>query len=259
MQIILTIHREMFAGLPGELFLGVMGVLFVDAIVSGIFLYNPIMRRRAFADVRHRSPARIRWLDLHNLLGVVTLVWALAVGLTGIMNTIDQPLFGIWRAEVLPALLAPYQGKPPLTDPGSIDRAVDLVRTAMPDSAITSVFLPTSARFGSPRHYLVWTKGRTPITARLFTPVMIDAESGALVTARGLPWYLRALELSRPLHFGDYGGLPLKILWALLDVVTIIVLSSGLYLWIVKTGVSRTSLNRNMRRPMTEASPIRGS
>ena len=33
------------------------------------------------------------------------------------------------------------------------------------------------------------------------------------------------------LHFGDYGGLPLKILWALLDVVTIVVLGSGLYLW----------------------------
>jgi Domain of unknown function (DUF4880)/PepSY-associated TM region len=46
------------------------------------------------------------------------------------------------------------------------------------------------------------------------------------------PWYLRALQVSRPLHFADYGGLPLKILWALLDGVTIIVLSSGLYLWL---------------------------
>jgi len=34
------------------------------------------------------------------------------------------------------------------------------------------------------------------------------------------------------LHFGDYGGLPLKIIWALLDLVTITVLGSGLYLWL---------------------------
>ena len=46
-----------------------------------------------------------------------------------------------------------------------------------------------------------------------------------------MPWYVTALLVSQPLHFGDYGGLPLKILWAALDVVTILVLVSGLYLW----------------------------
>lgn len=39
-------------------------------------------------------------------------------------------------------------------------------------------------------------------------------------------------ELSRPLHFGDYGGSPLKIIWAALDHVTIIVLGSEFYLWL---------------------------
>lgn len=42
------------------------------------------------------------------------------------------------------------------------------------------------------------------------------------------------LALSQPLHFGDYGGLPLKLLWALLDLLTIVVLASGLYLWIAR-------------------------
>ncbi|MGN6117342.1 MAG: PepSY domain-containing protein, partial [Nitrobacter sp.] len=36
----------------------------------------------------------------------------------------------------------------------------------------------------------------------------------------------------QPLHFGDYGGMPLKIIWALLDVLTIIVLGTGVYLWL---------------------------
>jgi uncharacterized iron-regulated membrane protein len=40
--------------------------------------------------------------------------------------------------------------------------------------------------------------------------------------------------VSQPLHFGDYGGMPLKIIWALLDIMTIVVIGSGLYLWIVK-------------------------
>ncbi|MNU11542.1 hypothetical protein D3C72_2594860 [compost metagenome] len=43
-----------------------------------------------------------------------------------------------------------------------------------------------------------------------------------------------AMGLSQPLHFGDYGGRPMQILWAVLDVLTIIVLGSGVYLWVVR-------------------------
>jgi uncharacterized iron-regulated membrane protein len=61
--------------------------------------------------------------------------------------------------------------------------------------------------------------------------VLVDARSGRLTAIVSMPWYLRLLEVARPLHFGDYGGLPLKIIWALFDLATIAVLVSGLYLW----------------------------
>ena len=53
-----------------------------------------------------------------------------------------------------------------------------------------------------------------------------------------MPWYLRVLEVSRPLHFGDYGGTPLKVIWLLLDVATIAVIGSGIYLWLVRLKLS---------------------
>jgi uncharacterized iron-regulated membrane protein len=56
--------------------------------------------------------------------------------------------------------------------------------------------------------------------------------TGEFTDTRDLPWHGQTLLLSQPLHFGDYGGLPLKILWAILDIITIIVLGSGLYLWL---------------------------
>jgi uncharacterized iron-regulated membrane protein len=40
--------------------------------------------------------------------------------------------------------------------------------------------------------------------------------------------------VSQPLHFGDYGGMPMKIIWGLLDAITIVVLGSGLYLWLAR-------------------------
>jgi uncharacterized iron-regulated membrane protein len=54
--------------------------------------------------------------------------------------------------------------------------------------------------------------------------------------------YLKALFISQPLHFGDYGGMPLKIIWALLDLLTIAVIGSGLYLWWVKWRKTRRGL-----------------
>lgn len=67
-------------------------------------------------------------------------------------------------------------------------------------------------RYGTPHHNLVWMHGTSILHRRLFTPVLVDAQTGALLKAEPLPWYLRALEIWRPLHFGDHGGLPLKLI-----------------------------------------------
>jgi uncharacterized iron-regulated membrane protein len=91
----------------------------------------------------------------------------------------------------------------------------------MPGSALTS-----RAHFG------VFMRGDTPLTEHLLKPVLVDAGTGLVAGARDLPWYMQMLFLAQPLHFGDYGGAPLKILWALFDLATIAVLSSGLCLWL---------------------------
>lgn len=84
---VFKLHTEIFAGLPGEIFLGFMALLFVVSLVSGAVVYGPFMRRLEFGTVRKDKSSRLKWFDLHNLIGIVTLTWALVVGLTGAMNT----------------------------------------------------------------------------------------------------------------------------------------------------------------------------
>jgi len=227
------LHTELFAGFPGELFLGLMAILFVASLVSGAVVYGPFMRKLAFGTLRKEQHPRVRWFDLHNLIGIVTLMWALVVGLTGAINTLSAPLFGLWRAQELPRLLAPYQGRPMPAQFASVDAAVTEAQHALPGMKVTSVVFPNPVD-SSPRHYVIWTRGVTPVTSQLFTPALIDVETGNLTVAKALPWYLRALEVSRPLHFGNYGGLPLKIVWGVFDLALIAVLISGLYLWLTR-------------------------
>src|SRR5690606_38745498 len=69
MYTMLRLHTDMFAGIPGKLFLGLMGVLFVIALISGVVLYGPIMKKYDFGMIRSARSSRLKWLDTHNLLG----------------------------------------------------------------------------------------------------------------------------------------------------------------------------------------------
>ncbi len=250
MTLMFRLHVDLFADLPGNLFLGAMGLLFVAALVSGIVLYGPFTRKLKFGAVRASRARRTRWLDLHNLLGIVTALWVLVVGATGVLNELASPLFDLWQRTEVRAMLAPWQGKAPPApqDLASVQAAYDSASRTLPDMHVVTVIYPGSP-FGSPHHYLLWAHGRTPLAERLFSPVLVDARTGELTAVVEMPWYLRALEISRPLHFGDYGGLPLKIIWALLDLVTIAVLGSGLYLWLSKHRRAAPSGHTRPQRP----------
>jgi uncharacterized iron-regulated membrane protein len=107
MWVMFKLHVDLFAGLAGKLFLGFMGLLLLVAVVSGVVLYAPFMKRLDFGTVRRERSARVRWLDLHNLLGIVTLVWAFVVGATGVINTWADLMIKYWQYEQLGARALP--------------------------------------------------------------------------------------------------------------------------------------------------------
>lgn len=231
MYFIFQLHTELVGGLPGKLFLGFMGLLFAVAIVSGVVLYAPFMRKLDFGTVRTARSRRLKWLDLHNLLGIVTAMWASVVALTGILNTLEKPLYQSWQDGQLARMTAPWQGLPPPERLGSIDAAVRAARAAVPDMRPSFISYPGTGYSGL-HHYGVFMQGDSPLSKRTYQPVLVDAATSQFTATAEWPAFMQALYLSQPLHFGDYGGLPLKIIWALLTLVTIAVLGSGLYLWL---------------------------
>ncbi|MFT4117932.1 PepSY-associated TM helix domain-containing protein [Bradyrhizobium sp.] len=233
---VLQLHRNLFAGMFGELLLATVAAAFIVSLVSGALLYGPFMRRLEFGTIRQSRSPRIKWLDVHNFLGIAIVVWMVVVGATGLMNELSLPLFNLWRSTDVRNALARSVGDPISPSRlGSLQDAFESARKAVPGMTVSSVIFPGGA-FSTPYHYVFWAKGNSPLTAKLFQPILVDARDGEFDRLLPMPWYLRLLELSRPLHFGDYGGLPLKIIWALLDAVTILVLVTGIYLWLVRNG-----------------------
>jgi uncharacterized iron-regulated membrane protein len=243
MSTMLALHVDLFMGLPGMLFLGFMALLLLVAIVSGVVLYAPFMRKLDFGTVRKERSARLKWLDMHNMLGIVTLVWLFVVGGTGMINTWADLMYKYYQKNELAQILKQYEGKKPLPHTASVHDAIETAKAAPPGMRVAFVAFP-GTDFSSEHHYGIYMNGNEAFSSRMYRPVLIDANTGQLTDAPVLPWYLKALLVSQPLHFGDYGGQAMKLLWALLDIATIILLGTGLYLWLKrgKTGNATTKV-----------------
>jgi uncharacterized iron-regulated membrane protein len=112
----------------------------------------------------------------------------------------------------LAEMTAPHRGKPPLGESFSVQKALEAALAAAPESRLSFLAFPGNG-FAGPREFVAFMQGKTPWTRKLLRPLLIDAETGAV--------------LEQP-------GLSLKFIWAALDVLCIVVLGSGLYLWAKK-------------------------
>lgn len=238
MGVMYRLHVDMYAGLLGKWFLGAMGVLLLIAIITGVALYGPYMRKLEFGTVRRNRSERVRWLDLHNLLGIVTLVWITVVGATGVLHTLADLVYKAWQAEQIAALQSGRHVELPLrtqvyANHSPLERVVDLALASQPGMSISMMAWPGTLR-ATPQEFAVLLKGDSPLTSKLSHSVLVSQHGDKVFVAGERPWYVTMLQIAEPLHYGDYGGLPMKVLWSLLDLLTIVVLSSGLYLWFKK-------------------------
>jgi uncharacterized iron-regulated membrane protein len=160
---LLKIHTDLFAGLPGKLFLGLMGLLFIASIVSGVVLYGPWTRKLHFGTVRWEKRRLARWLDMHNLLGAVTILWAITVGFTGVLNTWADLILKIWQFGQLAEMTSAYKDAAPPSNLASIGTAVQTATKISPGMTPSFVAYPGTP-FSSKSHYAVFMRGETPLT-----------------------------------------------------------------------------------------------
>jgi uncharacterized iron-regulated membrane protein len=184
--IMLKLHTDMFAGLPGKLFLGLMGVLFCVAIISGIVVYAPSMRKLRFGAYRARRTRVVRWLDVHNLAGILLVAWTVVVGFTGVINTWADLVLKMWQFGQLAEMTAQYKDRPVPSKLTSLNAAVEVATHAVPGMTPSFVAFPGTL-FSSKSHYAVFLHGDTPLTSRLLKPALIDAETGKLTDTRDMP------------------------------------------------------------------------
>lgn len=96
------LHAELLLATPGKWVVGLVGIVMLAAIVSGVLIHHRIFRD--FFTLRPRANRRRAWLDVHNLVGVATLPFLLMITYTGVVILAE--------AFMPAATYALYDGKP---------------------------------------------------------------------------------------------------------------------------------------------------
>lgn len=228
---LLILHREFFLGSFGKIYVGFIGLLFLLSLISGLIIYGPLMKKLYFGLLRGGWKSLYRWSDLHKFLGVATFAWCFLIAISGVFLAFSSQLLKIYQYTELKKIETKYHGTTANDQTVSLDAALQeaLLQTEKLDFAF--VAFPDN-EFTTANHYLFFMKGKTPLTEKLRTLVLVDAASGQVVEVRKLPWYLKAVLLSEPLHFGDYGGWPLKIIWLIFALISLSLPISGFILYL---------------------------
>lgn len=219
--------------MPGELLGSLIALLVLISLVSGLVVYWPHVRKVAFGLLRRGRGPRLRQLDLHNFIGTLALGWALVVSLTGFLLGFGTLATGIWTHNLFANVPKQTTGIPidARRPPIDIDAVVATIGQAVPPGWRVGGIMFPDTNYSTPRHYTALVVGASGLEQRLFRVVLVDAASGKVDSLTEMPGYMKAIMLSQPLHFGDYGGLPLKILWTLCTWLTLFITANGAWLW----------------------------
>lgn len=226
-----ALHYYLFA--PGDLpFYAVasMGVVLLVSLVTGILTYKKFWR--SFLRMPRWGRDLRTWMgDLHRLVGIWSLWFVAIIGLTCVWYIVEHA--GADFESDTPAVPAPalFQPQP---DGAAIARWTGTARAAMPGMAITGVH-PGSAA-GDP--VTVQGQWRAWLVRERANAAYIDPGDGSLLGLRDagrMSAGERIVHTADPLHFGNFGGLATKLIWAVFGLLLTGMAASGAVIFTRRT------------------------
>lgn len=213
---------------PGKKIMSWVGVAMLLLLLSGLYLWWPLKRFK----LSTASTGRRFWFDLHNAIGIFSLVFLLALTVTGIMIGFERttvPLFYKMTGSKPSEQPAKLPAPPPGARPISPDKAIEIARGALPGATPFAINVPgPKAPY---RISLRYPEDRTPGGR---SRVLLDQYTGQVIFAEGsrtAPAGARMVIANRAIHTGDIFGIPSKTVMSLASLLLAVQAISGIVMW----------------------------
>lgn len=239
-QLVDTLHQRVGLPLPDAVARPVMGIvalLYAVALVSGVIILLPTLAKDFFALRIGRNIKRL-WLDVHNALGFVSLPFHLVMALTCVVFAFHDPFYGLQGKVVYPGGIQwgeEDHAPPPL--PGTpllpADELLRRVQAQLPGFEVQSFTFQQADDRVEGR--VTGLDVRHGTRARIYASTHLDPYTGRVDT-HDLPGHMErwdaAVNAFFMLHFGSYGGNPVRWLYLLLGLGGALVFYTGNLLWL---------------------------
>jgi uncharacterized iron-regulated membrane protein len=229
--------RFYYFGAWGRVAVGAFGLALLVSTVTGLLIYGRFMKAVFARGLRFWEIRRDNWKfvtsDWHKLVGILTLFFNLVFAVTGAVLGLEN------LARYAPKLQRKIHPLPTIKPPQavnpdfSLDAAITNARAALAGFEPDGVVLAKAGRWHLTVHGKV--AGRFERDNSSF--VLIDTAGGQPLetfAAARVGTLTVAYNTMEPLHFGNFAGLWLKVVYLLVGLITSLLSVSGFVLWRIK-------------------------
>lgn len=224
---LLEMHYTFLVGHAGELIAGLFGVVLCLLGITGVVIYRNFWK--TLFQLRWKKSARILFSDTHKMVGIGTTLFNLLLGFTGAWWNLSHLIGHLFEEMPEPVVRTVERG---WAEGISISGLVREADEALPGYQANWISLPMEKdgdimMFGGIREQGVL---RSPYGS----VVVFNGADGSLKSAAaagdGGIW-AQVVDSFRPLHFGNFGGLPVQVLWCLGGLSPAILSVTGCLMW----------------------------
>ncbi len=211
---LLKLHRELLLGGSGKYLVALVGLFFIFLILSGALMIP------FFKGLKGKKQFRFKISVLHQKIGALTFSWLVLITFTGVFLALNSLLIGLFLKSTLSEQRANTSENITVVE-HKIKTVLDKAMTAAKGYEVDFISYPDT-EFSLPGTYALLLEGKSDKKIA-FVKSNIDLDTVIV----DLPWYLKALVVSEPLHFGNYGGIGLKLFWTLFGLLVGIIPCTG--------------------------------
>lgn len=231
-------------GAVGYIIAGLLSVMFLLILVTGVLIHLRNLTKQ-FHQFRPESAPKTRWLDLHKVLGVLSLPYQLMYAYTGamlilgplILQGVAGPVFDGNQIELhqFARGYAPQSPEPatgPTIAPPDMDTLVQRATSALPGLEASAIMLHHHGH--SSGTIDVWGHMPGPLEAHGMVRVRESDGTVVSVTTPSSTPVTTATKWLEGLHFGAYGGVGLQFVYFFLGLILCATIITGNWLWLAR-------------------------
>jgi len=237
----------------GMTFMGLISVMYGVALFSGLLIHWPKIRKEFFA-LKHEGNMRRYWKNLHNVIGIISFPFHLIMSVTGAamgMFTVVAVLLGalVFGPQLRGVITEETEVWPAVDSQGDtvtmplMEDVLSAARNELPDLTVDWLEI---RGYGDAAGWID-VAGSVPGYLGHHAHVVLDPTLGPLrvIAPEQRSFNFASLSPVYSLHFGDYGGLLVKLLYFALGLLGSLLFVSGNILWCERrsdrTGPGRSS------------------